>query len=134
MQTLTAKVIIAFLVVAPAFATADGAAYNTHCAACHQASGTGVPGAFPPLAGSDYLVADPTRAIDIVLHGMSGPVEVSGTVYNGVMPPMAYLSNEDVAAALNHALNSWGNDAGTVTPQQVAERRRKGGPVKGEDG
>lgn len=114
-------------------ALAGEAAYNTHCAVCHQADGEGLPNAFPPLAGADYLLADKTRAIDIVVHGMTGPVRVSGELYNSIMPPMSYLSDEDIAHALTYALNAWGNDGGKVTAEQVAARRTEGEPVVGED-
>lgn len=130
-KSITLMLLLTLLASGPIVAGEE--AYNTHCAVCHQVDGTGLPGAFPPLAGADYLLEDPERAIDIVLHGMSGPVRVSGELYNAVMPPMAYLSDEDVAAAVTYALNAWGNEGGEVTPDQVAARRSEGGPVKGED-
>ena len=90
-------------------------AYTGNCAACHQANGQGVPGAFPPLVehmstlynaegGREYL-------INVVLYGLQGEINVLGQTYNGVMPPWSQLSNEQIAAILNHELTSWGNDA-----------------------
>ena len=57
----------------------DGEAlYAQHCSACHQVNGTGLKGAFPPLANSDYLFADKARAVQTVIQGISGPIEVNG--------------------------------------------------------
>ncbi len=89
------------------------------CSACHQDKGQGIDGVFPPLARSDYLVADKARAIGVVLNGLSGPVTVNGKPYNSVMPPMSQLNDDEVANILTFALNSWGNDAGIVTAADV---------------
>jgi nitrite reductase (NO-forming) len=93
------------------------------CSACHQDTGAGLPGVFPPLAKSDYLLADRKRAIAVVLNGLSGPVTVNGTAYNSVMPPMSQLNDDEVANILTFALNSWGNDGGVVTRAEVAAVR-----------
>ena len=97
--------------------------YAKHCTACHQATGQGLAGAFPPLAESDYLLADPERAVSIVLGGKSGEITVNGTTYNAVMPAMNYLSDQDVADLLTYALNSWGNDGGEIAVAQVIKAR-----------
>ncbi|MCC7131027.1 MAG: nitrite reductase, copper-containing [Gemmatimonadales bacterium] len=102
--------------------------YQQTCAACHQADGRGIVGAFPPLAGSDYLNADPTRAIQIVLFGLSGPVTVNGQQYNSVMPGQV-LSDEDVANVLSYVYSQWGNAGTAVTPEQV-KKVRAAGPVR----
>ena len=96
--------------------------YAQNCGACHQANGTGIPGAFPPLAGSDYLLSDPERAIGVLLNGLSGEITVSGQAYNGVMPAVQ-LSDEKVANVLTYILNSWNNNGGEITPQQVSSVR-----------
>ncbi|AHF94662.1 hypothetical protein OPIT5_23155 [Opitutaceae bacterium TAV5] len=92
------------------------------CAACHQPDGRGLPGIFPPLAGSDYLLADPRRDARAVLHGLSGPVTVNGTEYNSVMPPLP-LSDADIAAVLTWVLQAWGNDGPAVAIETVARLR-----------
>ncbi|MEK7667914.1 MAG: copper-containing nitrite reductase [Gemmatimonadota bacterium] len=92
--------------------------FAQNCAACHQANGQGIAGAFPPLARSDYLNADPQRAIGIVLNGKSGPVTVNGTTYNGVMPAL-HLTDDDVANVLTYVYSQWGNRGVVVTPEQV---------------
>ena len=58
---------------------------------CHQGTGEGLPDVFPPLAKSDFLAADPKRAISILLHGLTGPITVNGKDFNSVMPPMTQL-------------------------------------------
>ena len=101
------------------------ALYGQSCAACHQPTGTGLPGAFPPLAGSDYLLADPERAVGIVLHGLSGAVTVNGVTYESAMPPMP-LEDADVAAVLTYVLQAWGNQGAPVTAERVAAVRAAG--------
>jgi nitrite reductase (NO-forming) len=96
--------------------------YSRNCLACHQESGQGIPGAFPPLAGADYLLSDPERAISVLLDGLSGEITVNGQTYDGVMPAVQ-LSDEEVANVLTYTLNTWGNDGGEVSPQQVASHR-----------
>lgn len=96
--------------------------YEQNCMACHQANGQGIEGAFPPLAGSDYLLADPERAISVLVKGLSGPVTVNGKAYDGVMPAVQ-LSDEQMANVLTYALNTWDNNGGEITPEQVAAQR-----------
>jgi mono/diheme cytochrome c family protein len=99
-------------------------AYQIHCSACHQRDGGGLKGAFPPLAGADWLREQPTeRAISVVLRGLSGPLTVNGQAYNAVMPPMAHLSDRDVAAILTHVYGNWGNDGRVVSEAMVAAVR-----------
>src|SRR5262245_9976885 len=80
--------------------------YQTVCITCHQAEGQGVPGAFPPLAGSEWLTKDGETPIRIVLLGLSGPIEVKGVQFNQVMPPPAGLSDEQIAEAISYARSS----------------------------
>ena len=93
--------------------------------ACHQADGKGLPGAFPPLAGSDYLLGDKDRAVGVVVRGLEGEVVVNGVKYNSVMPAMTQLSDQEIADALTYAMNSWGNQGGAVAVAQVAAVRAK---------
>ena len=102
---------------------AGKALYSGTCSVCHQANGEGLPDVFPPLARSDYLLADKERAIAVVLNGLSGPVTVNGKSYNSVMPPMSQLNNDEVANILTYTLNSFGNAGGVVTAGEVAKVR-----------
>lgn len=92
--------------------------YDRNCAACHQVNGTGLKGAFPPLAKSDYLMADKSRSIRTLLEGLTGKISVNGESYDGVMPSLG-LDNEDVANVLTYIRNSWGNKGGVVSPTEV---------------
>ncbi len=95
------------------------------CSVCHQPTGQGIPNVFPPLAKSDFLMADKQRAIGIVLNGLSGVVEVNGMRFNSVMPPMSQLNDDDVANILTYVRNSWGNQGEPVLPSEVAFVRSK---------
>ncbi len=97
--------------------------YNGTCSVCHQQNGEGLANVFPPLAKSDYLMADNKRAIEIVLNGLSGPVTVNGNDFNSVMPPMSQLNDDEIANILSFALNSWGNENGVVSSEDVAAVR-----------
>jgi nitrite reductase (NO-forming) / hydroxylamine reductase len=111
---------------APQVQSAEAAgkrAYENHCAACHQASGEGLRGAFPPLKGNRRMLDDPQRSIDVVLKGLSGPLEVGGVTYNAVMPPMQHLSDHDIAVALSYSYGAWGNPGRSFTADEVAARR-----------
>ena len=111
-----------------AYDAAKGKAlFEANCAACHQATGTGVPGAFPPLKGNAAVDNDdPTLHIHTVLHGASGVV-VGGVKYSSVMPPFAgQLSDDDIANIANYERSSWGNHAKPVTPAEVAALRAGG--------
>ncbi len=94
------------------------------CSTCHQPNGAGLPGVFPPLAKSDWLAANPKRAIDAVLGGLTGPIKVNGQDYNSVMPPMNQLTDDEVANILTYVMGSWGNGGGKITKAEVAERRK----------
>jgi nitrite reductase (NO-forming) len=78
------------------------------CFACHQPDGRGLPGVFPPLAGSDFLKADRERPVRIVTKGLSGPVTVNGRAFNSVMPAQV-LTDQQIADVLTYVTNSWGN-------------------------
>lgn len=97
--------------------------YSTNCAACHQANGQGLAGAFPPLAKSDYLTDDPIKVAEAVINGLSGPITVNGVDYNSVMPNLEYLSDSDVADIVTYVVNSFGNEGGDVTVAEVAAVR-----------
>jgi nitrite reductase (NO-forming) len=94
------------------------------CSTCHQANGAGIEGVFPPLAGSDFLLADKQRAIGIVINGLSGPVKVNGKDFNSVMPPMSQLNDDEVANILTYVLNSFGNKGGVVSTAEVSAVRK----------
>jgi len=96
-----------------------GEIYMNHCATCHQAEGGGVPGEFPPLAESDWVMGDKGRLIRTVLHGMRGPILVKGERYDELMPAHGFLDDEDVAALLTFVRSSFGNSATPVHESEV---------------
>ena len=104
---------------------ADGAAlYASLCVACHQPTGAGLPGVFPPLAGSEWVVGKAPALIQIVLHGAQGPLTVKGSTYNGQMPSFgAQLDDAQLAAVATYVRAQWGNAAEGVTPASVTEQR-----------
>jgi mono/diheme cytochrome c family protein len=110
--------------VAAAFVSArpetQGQSRYAVCAGCHQANGQGLPGAFPPLAGSEIASAAPEIPIRIVLLGVQGPLTVKGQRFNGLMPAWGSFSDADIAATLTYVRSQWGNSAPAVTTQQVA--------------
>ena len=115
----------------------DGeAVYVAQCAACHQADGQGVAGAFPPLAGHvpDIYDLEGGRAwlIHVVLYGLAGEIEADGVTYDGVMPALPQLSDAEIAAVLNHIVTAWDNEElldepfVDYEPEEVAEERDLG--------
>lgn len=96
------------------------------CSTCHQANGQGIPGTYPPLAGSHIATGAPEIPIAIVLHGMSGPITVEGKTYNNLMTAWGPMFNDvQVAAVLTYVRSQWGNSAPPVTAAQVAAVRAK---------
>lgn len=95
------------------------AVYAKVCTVCHQKTGLGLAPLFPPLAGSDYLMADKKRSIVGVLAGQSGPMVVNGKQFNQVMPPLPTLTDVEVASVLTFVRNTWGNKGEAVTAEEV---------------
>ena len=95
------------------------------CAACHGPTGTGVPNLAPPLANSEWVNGPVSNIIRIQLRGLTGPITVAGVDYNLVAPmaPMAYQTDEQIAAVLTYVRNNFGNKAPLVTPDQVKALR-----------
>ncbi len=103
----------------------DGAAvYTARCVACHQANGAGLPGVFPPLAGSEWVTGKPELLAKIVPHGVQGALTVKGTAYNGAMPPFKDQVNDaEIAAVSTYVRKQWGNAAPPVAADVVAAAR-----------
>jgi mono/diheme cytochrome c family protein len=97
--------------------------YGAICVTCHQADGKGVPGAFPPLAGSGSFYGDPKNHAKIIVHGLNGAITVQGQQFNGAMPPQGQLSDYDIAAVATFERGSFGNNDGIVLPEDVAAVR-----------
>ena len=99
--------------------------FIANCAACHQATGLGVPGAFPPLAKSAWVTGSEERIIKAVLAGLAGEIEVNGVRYNGNMPNIgAGLKDAQIAHSATYVRQAWGNTAEPVMDTKVAEVRK----------
>lgn len=103
-------------------------AYLSACASCHQNSGLGVAGAYPPLVASDWVVGSEERLTRLVLHGLVGPIEVEGKPYNGAMPAFGKVpgggynwNEEKISQVLTYIRQEWGNQATPVTKDKVVE-------------
>jgi mono/diheme cytochrome c family protein len=109
----------------PTWAALGEQVYGNKCAACHQLTGQGLPGVFPPLKGSAVVTAaDPAEHIRTVLRGLSGKT-IGGVAYAATMPAFAdQLTDEEVAAALSYERTSWGQQARPVKSEDVAAARR----------
>jgi mono/diheme cytochrome c family protein len=98
--------------------------FTANCVACHQATGTGVPGVFPPLDGSEWVQADRRVVINILLHGIEGEIKVKDTVYKSAMPSFDKFSDAEVAAVATYIRTQWSNKADAVSAEQVAAERK----------
>jgi nitrite reductase (NO-forming) len=108
---------------------AGKALFTGTCSTCHQPNGEGMEGVFPPLAKSSVIKENPKRIVDIIMHGLNGPITVNGKDYNSTMPAMAQLTDDEVANISTYVLNSWGNPGGRITKEEVAARRKAPAPA-----
>jgi len=97
--------------------------YESSCISCHMSKGEGIPSVFPPLAKSDYLMADKGRAIKQVIKGLKGKITVNGVAYDGEMPAND-LTDQQVMDVMNYVRNSWGNKGNIVTIAEVKVARK----------
>jgi mono/diheme cytochrome c family protein len=98
--------------------------YLRNCVSCHMDQGEGLEGIFPPLAKSDYMLADKKRAIKQTLYGISGEMTVNGVKYNGEMNGFD-ITDEEMSDLMNYIYNSFGNKGGVITPADVKAVRKK---------
>jgi nitrite reductase (NO-forming) len=96
--------------------------YERICTTCHQPDGRGMPGVFPPLAQSDFLMENAERAVGVLLEGLQGPITVNGQTFNGAMPNFS-LKDDEIAAVLSYVRNNFGNSGSTVTAADVKRVR-----------
>ena len=103
---------------------ADGQqVFNANCVACHQATGKGLPGVFPPLDGSEWVNGDARVLANIVLHGVTGEISVAGQTYKGAMPPFGQLGDAELAAVLSHVRSAWSNKSTAIKDDLIAAER-----------
>ena len=100
--------------------------YENVCATCHQSHGGGQDGKAPTLRGTTYAVGDQDRLVQILMHGLEGPLEIEGRVWNMEMPRFEG-SDEDLADVLTYIRRSWGNGVEPVTLDTVGRNRAAAG-------
>lgn len=104
---------------------AGQAVFGRTCATCHQQNGRGIAGVYPPLENSPIVAGEAATLIQIVLHGLQGPITVHGRTYNSVMPPWKSLSDADIAAVLTYVRTTWGAGATAVPAELVTSERAR---------
>ena len=110
---------------AAAGAVVDGkAVFAAQCVACHQTTGKGLPGVFPPLDGSEWVQGDARTLANILLHGITGEISVAGTSYNGAMPAFAQLGDAELAAVATFIRSNWSNKAAPLSPGLFGQERK----------
>ena len=110
---------------AAAGAVVDGkAVFAAQCVACHQATGKGLPGVFPPLDGSEWVQGDARTVANILLHGINGKITVAGTEYSGAMPSFQQLGDAELAAVASYVRSTWSNKAAPL-PDTLFTQERK---------
>ncbi|HRQ87299.1 MAG TPA: cytochrome c [Bacteroidia bacterium] len=107
----------------------EGKGVYNNCIACHQASGLGIPGQFPPLVGSEWVDGGTSRLGAILLHGINGPFKVGGQTYNQLMPAWNTLSDEKIAQVLTYVRRTFGTlsegEDGVVTTEMIKAAREE---------
>ena len=98
--------------------------FTANCVACHQATGKGLPGVFPPLDGSEWVAGDERVLANIVLHGVTGEISVMGQTYKGAMPAFAQLGDAELAAVLSHVRSAWSNKSPAIKADLIAAERK----------
>ena len=118
-------------------AAADGKQlFAANCVACHQATGKGLPGVFPPLDGSEWVKGDERVLANILLHGVTGDLQVAGNDFKGAMPSFQQLGDAQLAAVASYIRAEWSNRAAPLTPELFAAERKAAGrttPFNGGD-
>jgi mono/diheme cytochrome c family protein len=99
--------------------------YATHCMSCHQADGAGVPKLNPPLIKTRWVLGDKKELISVILKGMADPIEIDDEEYHNPMPPLAHLTDQEVADILTYVRNNFENKASAVSPAEVKNVREK---------
>ena len=109
--------------------------FGAKCVACHQSSGLGVAGVFPPVAASEWVLGDEKILTNILLHGVNGEMIVKGNKYNGAMPAWKSLSDDELAAVLTYIRSDWGNAAPPIKAETIKSQREltkaRGEPYNG---
>jgi len=98
--------------------------FTANCVACHQATGKGLPGVFPPLDGSEWVTGDERAVANILLHGITGDITVAGNVFKGAMPSFQQLGDAELAAVASYVRSEWSNKAAPIAAGLFAAERK----------
>ena len=98
--------------------------FTANCVACHQVTGKGLPGVFPPLDGSEWVAGDERTIANILLHGINGEITVMGNTYKGAMPPFPQLNDAELAAVVSYVRGEWSNKASALKPSLFETERK----------
>ncbi|MFC5496977.1 c-type cytochrome [Caenimonas terrae] len=98
--------------------------FAANCVACHQATGKGLPGVFPPLDGSEWVAGDPRVVANILLHGINGEITVAGNTFKGAMPSFQQLGDAELAAVASYVRSQWSNKAAPISAELFAAQRK----------
>lgn len=101
------------------------AVYHTYCISCHQADGKGDGNRFPPLDGSEWVTGDKEQLINVLLEGITGPIQVKNQSFAGEMPAHDFLSDEDIAKVLTYIRSNFTNEAAAIQTSEVKQARKK---------
>ena len=103
--------------------------FTQNCIVCHQPTGLGIPGQFPPLTGSEWVLSrdwhGDNHLVKILLNGLQGPVLVKGNTFNNAMPTWSMLTDDQMAAVLTYIRSEWGNAAAPIPAGYVKAIRAK---------
>lgn len=124
--------LVAASLLGVAWAQDGQALYQQNCSGCHGPSAQGVPGAFPPLAGNPK-VQDQAHVLQVIKQGLSGPLEVGGQKFNGVMPPLSQVSQTDAKAIASY-LKGLSSSQGASAPQPPAAPAPQVNPALAAEG
>ena len=120
----TKKPAAAIVAATPALPVDGAKVFAITCAACHQVSGDGLEDKYPPLNGSEWVTGDEAKLIRIIMHGLTGPVDVAGQTFDGAMPAWGtVLKDPEIAAVATYVRSAWGNKAAPITSSSVTAIR-----------
>ena len=106
--------------------------YKIYCISCHQGDGKGDGSRFPPLNGSEWVIGDKKRLINVVLNGLTGSITVKGQSFDGVMPKHDFISDAEIAKVLTYIRLSFINNSSAVHEKEVADVRNKPNPSRSD--
>lgn len=98
----------------PSRSAAGAVLYNKYCAACHMQNGKGDGSRYPSIAGSEWVTGDQMKLIEVVVNGLQGPIMVNGKPFDGVMPPIDFLEDEEIAQILTYVRKKFGNNSSPI--------------------